>query len=105
MAFTWGPHSLAGNSLFAKNNSASYCFQWAASTDFLPYISVVPTSPAFVDGNVNQWYSGGFPVFNLLGVSTQWSYLTEDQTIVRYYINVMNNGPNPVEFNFVYTNF
>jgi hypothetical protein len=99
MAFVWGPQTLGGGG----NQSANFGLNYAASSDLLPYISVVPTEATFAQGG--QWYSGGFPVFGMLGVSTQWSELSNDGKTLTFWINVMNNGNNPVEFNIVYTNF
>jgi hypothetical protein len=97
----------------ASGGNVSIEIQYAASKNLssealLPYFSVVPIDPGHIEmaGGAQQWYSGGsFPVFNMLGVSTQWMYLTDDLTTLKYYMNVMNNGPGTVEFNLVYTNF
>ncbi len=48
---------------------------------------------------------GGYPFENQLGISTQWSQLSDDQTTLIYYIVVQNNSNNTIEYSFVEADF
>ena len=60
----------------------------------------MPLTPSFTD---NLWYtaSDGYPYWNQLGVSTEWSRLSNDLTTVVYFMVVANNSNNTVEYAFL----
>lgn len=99
MATHWGSNSLAPGSsqgwFFARDNTEG----------FLPYISVIPTSPSFTPATWSLT-SGGYPFFTELGISTQWSQLSGDLVHqLLYFIVVQNNSNNTVEYSFVEADF
>jgi hypothetical protein len=51
----------------------------------------------------NLWAltSGGYPYLNELGVSTIWSQLSDDSSVLVYYMVVQNNSNNIIEYAFV----
>jgi hypothetical protein len=94
VATQWGSHSLG------PGQSFGWSFTRGRSTGFLPYLSVIPTSPSFTP---SQWQftGGGYPYWNQLGISTQWSQLSNDGSSLIYYIVVQNNSNNTVSYAFV----
>ena len=102
MASEWGNNSLA------SGQAAGWSFSRPAQPGFLPVISVRPLSPDFTS---SQWsYTGAgalglegisFPQFTHLGVSTIWSQLSDDGTENIYYLLVINDGNQTVEYAFV----
>jgi len=99
MAAQWGSNSLSPNS------SAGWFFARPVQEGFLPYLSVIPTSPSFTDPDQWNLTGGGYPFVNQLGISTQWSQLSDDQTTLIYNIVVQNNSNNTIEYSFVEADF
>jgi hypothetical protein len=99
MASQWGANSLSPGS------SAGWFFARPVAQGFLPYISVIPTSPSFTDPGEWSLTGGGYPYQNQLGISTQWSQLSDDESTLVYYIVVQNNSSNTVEYSFVEADF
>jgi hypothetical protein len=97
MASQWGNNSLSPGS------SQGWFFARSAQGGFLPYISVIPTSPSFTDGQT--FFNGPFPDCNELGIGTQWSQLSDDGSTLTYFLVVMNNSNNTVEYSFVEADF
>lgn len=97
MAAQWGSNSLG------PNQSTGWYFVRANSAGFLPYLSVIPTSPSFTGGL--WWFNNGYPVWNELGISTQWSQLTNDESLLVYFLVVTNNSNNTVEYSFLEADF
>jgi len=98
MAAQWGNNSLGPNS------SAGWYFVRNVSQGFLPYLSVIPTSPSFT-GGLWSLTGGGYPYWNQLGISTQWSQLSDDGTLLIYFIVVQNNSNSTIEYAFVEADF
>jgi hypothetical protein len=94
MASQWGSNSLAPGA------SAGWFFARPNIPGFLPVLQVMPLTPSFTD---NLWYtaSDGYPYWNQLGVSTEWSQLSADLTTVVYFMVVSNNSDNTVEYAFL----
>src|SRR5271170_5375000 len=94
MASQWGSNSLAPGA------SAGWFFARPNIPGFLPVLQVMPLTPSFTD---NLWYtaSDGYPYWNQLGVSTEWSRLSNDLTTVVYFMVVANNSNNTVEYAFL----
>jgi hypothetical protein len=98
MANQWGSNSLAPGS------AAGWYFNRANERSFLPYISVIPTTPSFTQA---QWSKAndGYPSMDQLGISTQWASLSSDESTLQYYIVVENNSNHYVEYSFVEADF
>jgi len=103
MASEWGHNSLA------PGQAAGWFFSRPAQRGFLPVISVRPTSPDFTPGAGWSYVGVGdlglegisFPQFLHLGVSTLWSSLSPDGNENVYYLLVINDGNQTVEYAFV----
>jgi hypothetical protein len=98
MATQWGNNSLGPGS------AASFFFNRGNSQGFLPYISVIPTSPSFTPEGWTE-AADGYPSVNELGVSTLWSRLSDDETGITYYLVIENRSNNAVEYSFVEADF
>jgi hypothetical protein len=77
MATEFGSNSLAsGGSIF-------FFLAKSVTENFLPYISVIPTSPSFTPGEAGASAAGLPEAINQLGASPVWSRSQEDQRVVR----------------------
>ena len=98
MAAQWGSNSLGPGS------AAGWFFARGNSQGFLPYLSVIPTSPSFTPSGWTE-AGDGYLSENELGVSTQWSQLSDDESTLFYFLVVKNNSNNTVEYSFVEADF
>lgn len=98
MAAQWGSNSLG------PGGQAGWFFARGNSAGFLPYLSVIPTSPSFTP---NWWNvaGDGYPSWNELGISTQWSQLSDDGSTLLYFLVVENNSNNTIEYSFLEADF
>src|SRR5215469_3333753 len=94
MATRWGSNSLAPGA------SAGWFFARTNTPWFQPVLQVMPLTPSFTD---NLWWveSDGYPHWNLLGVSTIWSQLSDDLANVVYFLEVENRSNSVVEYAFL----
>jgi len=100
MATEWGTNSLA------PHGSIFFFFNKPGITkNFLPYISVIPTSPSFTPAAEGASASGLPPAINQLGASPVWSRLFDNASGITYYISIQNNSNSTVEFSFVEADF
>ena len=99
MATEFGTNSLA------PHGSVFFFFAKGVTKNFLPYISVIPTSPSFTPGEAGASAAGLPEAINQLGASPVWSRLSDDASGITYYISVQNNSNSTVEFSFVEADF
>lgn len=71
----------------------------------LAYMAAIPTSPSFTPSNWSLTDPGGYPYWNQLGISTQWSQLSDDGSNLTQLITVQNNSNSTIEYAVVYTTF
>jgi hypothetical protein len=95
-----------GSNSLAPHGSIFFFFAKPGITkNFLPYISVIPTSPSFTPGEAGASAAGLPEAINQLGASPVWSRLSDDASGITYYISVQNNSNSTVEFSFVEADF
>jgi hypothetical protein len=99
MAAQWGSHSLAARS------TAGWYFTRPAADGFLPVLAVRPLTPSFTDpggwGFLETFDSFSFPTKNQLGISTIWVQLSDDGSMLIYYMLVMNFSRSTIEYAFL----
>jgi hypothetical protein len=95
MAAEWGSNSLA------SGQSAGWVFVRPVAAGFLPVLSVRPLSPSFTDGTWSFSGLSAFPVYTELGISTTWSQLTNDGSLLAYFLVVMNGSNSTIEYAFL----
>jgi hypothetical protein len=89
MAAQWGSNTLG------PGNNAFWFFARSATNNFLPILSVRPLSPSFTDA---VWLPGGY---NQLGASAIWSRLSEDGSVINYYMIVSNWSYSTIQYAFL----
>lgn len=72
-----------------------------------PWLSSVHLGNTDITVVHRQWVALNFfyPVVNQLGVSTQWSQLSNDESMLIYFLIVTNYSNNTVEYSFVEADF
>lgn len=93
------------NTVLTASLGSNQSFGWRLgpfSPGTLVYMAVIPVSPSFTSSN---WFltSGGYPYWNQLGISTQWSQLSNDGSSLTQFITVQNNSGSTIEYSLVYT--
>jgi hypothetical protein len=98
MAIEWGTNSLG------PRQSQGWFFVRPVASGFLPILSARPLSPSFTDGSGTfiEYLDGiSFPIWPQLGVSTIWSKLSDDGSLLVYFMMVMNFSNSTVEYAFL----
>jgi len=103
MAIQWGYNTLG------PGQSVGFYFIRTANENFLPYISVYAWDQA---SDTQEWSlttPGGYPYWNMLGISTQWCQRALDNlgypSLMMFCIVVQNNGAYPVGYSFLEADF
>jgi hypothetical protein len=73
---------------------------WSVGTRDMGLVAVFvanAVSPSFTDA---RWFltTGGYPFYNQVGISTTWTQLSDDESILTYHVLVQNNSNSVVEY-------
>ncbi len=98
-------HCVMANLILTASLGSNQSFGWRIGQfppGTLVYIGAVPISPSFTSSN---WFftGGGYPYWNQLGISTQWSQLSNDGSGLGQFIVVQNNSNSTIEYELFYT--
>jgi hypothetical protein len=93
MATFWGHNAIA------PGESVGWFFRRASEFSTLPIFQIIQVGEYPVGQGNWALTSGGYPYWDVLGISTIWSQATSADSM-NYYMVVQNNGTSPAAYFF-----